>query len=81
MRLNPLSGVQYRRRDVQMYECNRCGEKYQSGSRYSTIEYCGTCIFINGNPDEEKGAPPTTRSSLTYQSESVDQTDVGEVTD
>ena len=43
-----------------MRECDRCGESYPSGSRYSTLDYCGTCVFINGDPPVDKVTPPPT---------------------
>ena len=46
-------------RDTLMRECDRCGENYPSGSKYSTIDYCGTCVFINGNPPVDKMNPPS----------------------
>lgn len=37
-----------------MLVCDRCGESYHKGSKFSTDDYCGTCIFINGPLPEPK---------------------------
>jgi len=37
-----------------MLVCERCGESYHKGSRFSTDDYCGTCIFIHGQLPEPK---------------------------
>jgi hypothetical protein len=41
-----------------MIVCDRCGEKYTKGSSYSTPDYCGTCVFINGPLPEPRIEPP-----------------------
>ena len=47
-------------RDTLMRVCERCGEKYPSDAKYSTLDYCGTCVFINGNPPVDRMNPPLT---------------------
>ena len=64
-----------------MSDCQRCGERYQSGSKYSTLEYCGTCIFINGSLDEGKKSQPPPSVKSPYPSSDADQPSLDEVTD
>lgn len=42
-----------------MIVCDRCGENYHKGSKYSTADYCGTCTFIHGSlPEPKVDSPP-----------------------
>ena len=41
-----------------MLVCDRCGESYPRGSKYSTSDYCGTCTFIHGSLPEPNVDPP-----------------------
>jgi hypothetical protein len=56
---DPILGVACFR-DTLMRVCERCGEKYPSDAKYSTPDYCGTCIFINGNPPVDRLNQPQT---------------------
>lgn len=54
-----------------MIVCERCGESYHKGSRFSTDDYCGTCIFINGQLPEPK-AQGVSYSSRTTRDDRLD---------
>jgi hypothetical protein len=55
-----------------MLECDRCGEKYNSRDTYSTPDYCGTCVFINGKLPESKFNPQPTRVTKVQPRPSVE---------